>query len=80
MKEPLKEEPMDPIKARQARQGKPVLVILAVSLALALLAGWVLWGAFNDVEETTWLPAQTQTFPGQARVISGDAAAVRPQG
>jgi hypothetical protein len=28
-------EPTDPINVRQARQGKPVLVILAVSLFLA---------------------------------------------
>lgn len=79
MNEPIKEEPMDPVKARQARQGKPVLVILAVSLALALVAGWALWGAFKDVEETTWLPAETQTSPGHARVTSSDAS-VRPQG
>lgn len=37
-------EPIDPIKVRQARQGKPVLVILGISLILAFIAGWVLWG------------------------------------
>lgn len=79
MNEPIKEEPMDPIKARQGRQGKPVLIILAVSLALALVAGWALWGAFNEVETTIWLPAETEASPGVARVISPDAP-VLPQG
>jgi hypothetical protein len=41
-------EPTDPINVRQARQGKPVLVILAVSLFLAVIAGWVLWGAVAE--------------------------------
>ena len=41
-------EPIDPIKVRQARQGKPVLVILGVSLVLAIIAGWVLWGVMAD--------------------------------
>ena len=46
-------EPTDPINVRQARQGKPVLVILAVSLILAVIAGWVLWGAVaEDVDQT----------------------------
>lgn len=45
-------EPTDPIKVRQARQGKPVLVILAVSMVLAIIAGWVLWGVIaEDTEE-----------------------------
>jgi len=79
MNEPIDKEPMDPVKARQARQGKPVLIILAVSLALALVAGWVLWGAFKDIEETTWLPAHSETTPGHAEMRSA-AAALRPQG
>lgn len=42
-------EPLDPVSARQARQGKPVLVILAISLILALIGGWILWGIMaND--------------------------------
>ncbi|MCY0147672.1 hypothetical protein OEG84_08070 [Hoeflea sp. G2-23] len=39
-------KPIDPISVRQARQGKPVLAILSISLALAIVAGWALWGAF----------------------------------
>ncbi|WP_322988414.1 MULTISPECIES: hypothetical protein [unclassified Hoeflea] len=39
-------KPIDPISVRQARQGKPVLAILSISLALAIVSGWVLWGAF----------------------------------
>jgi len=38
-------KPIDPISARQARQGKPVLVILTISMIIAVIAGWVLWGA-----------------------------------
>ncbi|AKI00436.1 hypothetical protein IMCC20628_01723 [Hoeflea sp. IMCC20628] len=60
------EDPIDPIKVRQARQGKPVLLILVVSMVLALVAAWVLWGAFNDVEGTTYLPTNTSTVPGVA--------------
>ena len=41
-------EPIDPLKVRQARQGKPVLVILGLSLVLAIIAGWVLWGVMAD--------------------------------
>ena len=41
-------EPTDPIKVRQARQGKPVLAILAVSMVLAIIAGWVLWGVIAE--------------------------------
>jgi len=41
-------EPIDPLKVRQARQGKPVLVILGISLILAIIAGWVLWGVMAD--------------------------------
>ena len=37
-------QPFDPIDVRQARQGKPVLAILAISLALAMVVGWALWG------------------------------------
>jgi hypothetical protein len=41
-------EPLDPVEARQARQGRPVLIILAVSMVLALIAAGVLWGAVSD--------------------------------
>jgi hypothetical protein len=41
-------KPIDPIKVRQARQGKPVLAILAVSMVLAIIAGWVLWGVMAE--------------------------------
>lgn len=41
-------DPTDPINVRQARQGKPVLVILAVSMVLAIIAAWVLWGAIAE--------------------------------
>lgn len=37
-------EPIDPIDVRQARQGKPVLAILAISLALTIAVSWGLWG------------------------------------
>lgn len=56
-------EPIDPIKVRQARQGKPVLVILGISLILAIIAGWVLWGVMADntgsnFMESSGLPVQ----------------------
>lgn len=55
-------EPTDPINVRQARQGKPVLVILAVSLFLAVIAGWVLWGAVaEDVDQ----PMETSSISQQ---------------
>lgn len=41
-------KPLDPVEARQARQGKPVLIILAVSMVLAIIAAGVLWGAASD--------------------------------
>lgn len=44
-------KPIDPINVRQARQGKPVLVILTISMVLAIIAGWVLWGVM--AEDTT---------------------------
>lgn len=46
---------VDPIKVRQARQGKPVLFILAISMALAFVAAWVLWGAVADETATAFL-------------------------
>ncbi|MCY0095264.1 hypothetical protein [Hoeflea ulvae] len=65
-------EPIDPINVRQARQGRPVLLILVVSLALALVAAWVLWGAFSDVEDTTTLSMNTLTAPvAQLELIDG---------
>ena len=41
-------KPIDPISVRQARQGKPVLIILAISMILAVIAGWLLWGAMAE--------------------------------
>jgi hypothetical protein len=41
-------EPIEPTKVRQARQGKPVLLILAVSMVLAIIAGWILWGVIAE--------------------------------
>lgn len=60
-------EPIDPIKVRQARQGKPVLIILGISLILAIIAGWILWGVMADdtggtVMESRVLPAE-QSMP-----------------
>lgn len=46
-------EPTDPINVRQARQGKPVLAILAVSLVLAIIAAWVMWGAVAEDTATS---------------------------
>lgn len=46
-------KPIDPIKVRQARQGKPVLAILAVSMVLAIIAGWVLWGVMAEDTDST---------------------------
>lgn len=56
-------KPIDPISVRQARQGKPVLVILTISMILAVIAGWVLWGAIAEEDgagtaETTSLSLQ----------------------
>jgi len=56
-------KPIDPISVRQARQGKPVLVILTISMILAVIAGWVLWGAIAEdtasgLTETTALSLQ----------------------
>lgn len=45
-------DPKEPIKVRQARQGKPVLAILAVSMVLAIIAGWVLWGLIAEDADT----------------------------
>ncbi|WP_394690588.1 hypothetical protein [Hoeflea sp.] len=50
---------IDPVEARQARQGRPVLIILAVSMALAFIAAWVMWGSVSDSETT----AQLNTSP-----------------
>jgi hypothetical protein len=60
-------EPTDPINVRQARQGKPVLVILAVSLFLAVIAGWVLWGAVaEDVDQ----PMEASSISQQLSPVS----------
>lgn len=50
-------KPIDPISVRQARQGKPVLVILTISLVLAVVAGGVLWGAIADGNATAFMEA-----------------------
>ena len=44
-------KPRDPINVRQARQGKPALVILAVRMVLTVIAAWVLWGAIAEDTE-----------------------------
>lgn len=59
--------PNDPTKVRQGRLGKQVLVILVVSLALALVAGWVLWGAFSNDDGT--IP-QAYSVPPEEPAIS----------
>lgn len=59
-------EPIDPIRVRQARQGKPVLVILTVSLFLAIICGAALWLIFADRGETGSVesgPPSVQTTP-----------------
>ncbi|MCC0035513.1 MAG: hypothetical protein H6887_09655 [Hoeflea sp.] len=52
-------EPIDPIKVRQARQGKPVLFILGISLILAFIAGWVLWGVMADNTGSNFMESST---------------------
>ncbi len=48
-------DPNEPTNVRQGRQGKPVLVILAISLALAVVVGWLLWGNVADQPETAFM-------------------------
>ena len=55
-------EPIDPIKVRQARQGKPVLLILAVSMVLAIIAGWVLWGVIAEETDASMTDAASITL------------------
>lgn len=55
-------EPIDPIKVRQARQGKPVLLILAVSMVLAIIAGWVLWGVIAEETDASMTDASAITL------------------
>ena len=57
-------EPIDPIKVRQARQGKPVLIILGISLILAIIAGWVLWGVMADDTGSSFM--QSSALPVHA--------------
>ncbi|MEM5473125.1 hypothetical protein WNZ14_15430 [Hoeflea sp. AS60] len=52
-------KPNDPISVRQARQGKPVLVILAISLVLAVFAGFVLWGVVAEEPQPDVIGANT---------------------
>lgn len=61
-------DPVDPTKARQGRLGKQVLVILVVSLALALVAGWVLWGVFASDANAN--PPQAFSVPTEDPVVS----------
>lgn len=63
--------PTDPINVRQARQGKPVLVILAVSMVLAIIAGWVMWGVVaedTDAGLTDGASISLQQEPSDAAV------------
>lgn len=48
-------KPLDPVEARQARQGRPVLIILGVSMVLALIAAGVMWGAYSDEDSTAFM-------------------------
>lgn len=52
-------KPIDSTRVRQGRLGRQVLFILVVSLALAFVAGWVLWGAISDDAETAVFQART---------------------
>lgn len=56
-------KPIDPVSVRQARQGKPVLVILGISLVLAVIAGFVLWGVAS--EDTGAINMETSSLPLQ---------------
>ncbi|MBC7282022.1 hypothetical protein [Hoeflea sp.] len=70
----------DPTKVRQGRLGKQVLVILVISMALAFVAGWVLWGVFANDEPTipqafsvpSEVPAMSE--PVQQPVLSASSA------
>jgi len=53
--------PQDPVRIRQARQGKPVLAILTISLLLAVVAGTVLWGAVADDGATAFMEPHPET-------------------
>jgi hypothetical protein len=55
---------IDPVEARQARQGRPVLIILAVSMALAFIAAWVMWGTVSERDSTAYLNAGPTVFAG----------------
>ena len=55
-------KPIDPTKVRQARQGKPVLLILAVSMVLAIIAGWVLWGVIAEETDPSMTDAAAITL------------------
>ena len=55
---------------RQGRLGRQVLVILVASLVLAIMSGWVLWGAVAD--EAT---ADMQPSPSNVTEYSAPAAA-----
>ncbi|MEQ8480509.1 MAG: hypothetical protein RIC18_07620 [Hoeflea sp.] len=65
-------EPLDPVDARQARQGRPVLIILAVSMVLALIAAGVLWGVVSG-NDTTAI-----TDPDVSEIESGAAPEPMP--
>ncbi|TKT59847.1 hypothetical protein [Rhizobium sp. LC145] len=63
------EEPMSPTEARQARTGRPVLIVLVSGLILAFIA----WGAVEWWGQTTEPPAeQTATPP------AGDTTPANP--
>lgn len=55
---------IDPVEARQARQGRPVLIILAVSMALAFIAAWVMWGTVSDRDSTAYLNTSPMIVAG----------------
>ncbi|MDF1606928.1 hypothetical protein PZ897_01925 [Hoeflea sp. YIM 152468] len=63
----MNEKPLDPVSARQARQGKPVLAILLISLVLALIGGWVLWGVMvEDAGPVDTNSSQIEDAPANA--------------
>lgn len=72
----------DPTKVRQGRLGKQVLVILAVSLALAVVAAWVLWGVYVEDADTVApaafsVPAEEpgMATPVQQPILSASSSA-----
>lgn len=64
--------PIDSIRVRQGRLGKQVLAILVVSLALAFMSAWVLWGAVATDAGTEG--SQARSVPSAEPVLAVPAA------